>query len=249
MAFSQIPIQKVWAEDTANKSSFTQDEIGSGIVYAANVVSNQLNGVSNQVYLALQFLQHTGGMYNALIPYTNPDVVGLITYNGGIYKVNYYLRKTTNPSSTTNNPPITGATISTVNGIDVYSGGSANSDWQNLEEDVYNFYVKYPYADPAGTIQNQTIAYPGIVSSISAVLLTDATGADFIVNVLNNGNVVKKNTDTYTFADVTNTSTVKTDSNTNTTLVTGQALGVSIQQVGSSVVGQDLLIQVRSIRT
>lgn len=109
--------------------------------------------------------------------------------------------------------------------------------------DVYNFYVKYPYVD-ANTAQEQIIARSGSITSIKAMLGTDATGAAFILDVVNNGSVVKKLGDTYTFADITNTLTTKTDADTAIAMTAGQILAIRVNQVGSTVVGQDLKIQV-----
>lgn len=245
MALAQNPILKYWAEDSANVKSLTQSDIGNGIVLQSDIYSNEVNAAEQYVWQAVQYLQHTGGLYSPLIPYLNPDVASLITYNNGIYNINKYLRLTTNPSNTTNNPPLTGATITTTNGISVYAEGSVNTDWQILKEfDIYNFYVKYPYVDATGTIQEQLIANNGTIQRIDAILGTDATGAAFICDILNNGSTVKKNTDTYTFSDITNTITNKTDANTAIAATSGQYLAVRIHQIGSTIAGQDLRIQV-----
>lgn len=114
--------------------------------------------------------------------------------------------------------------------------------------DVYNFYVKYPSADAAGTIQQQLIYASGSITKIRAILGTDATGAAFVLNVLNNGNLVKKTGDTYTFADITNSITNKTDADLNIACTAAQYLAISIQQVGSTITGQDLMIQVEVTR-
>lgn len=128
--------------------------------------------------------------------------------------------------------------------IKAYSDASSTTAANNLAavKDIYNFYIKYPYVDAAGTIQEQLIARTGTLDSIKAILGTDATGAAFILDVLNNGTVIKRTGDTYTFADITNTITVKTDHDA-TTLTANQYIGIRIHQVGSSVVGQDLRIQ------
>ena len=141
MALVQNPILKYWAEDSANVKSLTQSDIGAGIVLQSDIYSNEVNAATQSVWQAVQYLQHTGGLYNAVIPYTNPDVVSIITYNGGIYGIGQYVRLTTNPGSTTNNPPITGATISTVNGVDVYAGGVSNSDWYLTSSPVYDLII------------------------------------------------------------------------------------------------------------
>lgn len=110
--------------------------------------------------------------------------------------------------------------------------------------DCYNFYIKYPYADAAGTIQEQLIARSGVIEEIKAILGVDATGATFTVDLLNNGTVVKKSTDTYTFSDVTGTLNTKTDSDTATIVSFGNYLAVRIHQIGSAISGQDLRVQV-----
>jgi hypothetical protein len=110
--------------------------------------------------------------------------------------------------------------------------------------DIYNFYIKYPYADDEGTIQEQLIANDGTITKISAILGTDATGSAFIVDILNNGDLVKKDGDTYTLADITDSITNKTDADLNIDCTTKEYLAIRIIQVGSTISGQDLRIQI-----
>lgn len=118
-----------------------------------------------------------------------------------------------------------------------------------VEVDVYNFYVKYPYVNITDVIQQQMIGFAGNITEIKAKLGTDATGANFIVNILNNGNLVKKSGDTYTFSDISDSLTTKIDADTNIACTAGQMLGLRIMQVGSTINGQDLNIQIKVTRS
>lgn len=130
MTWNFTPILKVWAQDAANVDTFTQTQIGNGIIFGSNLTSSLHNGVDQLEFYALQYLQHTTGLYNPTIPYTNPDVVKVITNNNNVYDILTFVRTTNNPGSTTGNPPLIGATVTTVNGIDIYNGGTVNTDWQ-----------------------------------------------------------------------------------------------------------------------
>ncbi|WP_157149892.1 hypothetical protein, partial [Brachyspira pilosicoli] len=51
------------------------------------------------------------------------------------YSIWQFRRNSNNPQVLNNNPPITGASITTINGIDIYKGGTLNTDWDKLTED------------------------------------------------------------------------------------------------------------------
>lgn len=130
------------------------------------------------------------------------------------------------------------ATIITQNGIVV--------DMDAMQYDVYNFYVKYPYAT-SGTesVQEQFIANNGNIVSVKAQLGEDATGQLFVMNVLNDGtDIVKVAADTYTFLDVTDTISINANVDTNIHVTANNFLGLQVIQVGSTANGQDLKVQV-----
>ncbi len=138
MALTLSEILKVWAADSVNVSSPTQGEIGDGLIFGSNIVSNNPNAAYQLVWLASQYLQRTAGLYSPLIPYIYPNQATIIQFVGGEYFARKFIRTTANPGDTTNNPPITGASLATTDGITVYSGGSDNSDWSMLSIDHDN---------------------------------------------------------------------------------------------------------------
>jgi len=138
MTLNLSPILKVWAADSSNVSSLTQGQIGAGIVLNSSVVSDDPNAALQIAYEAAQYLQQTAGLYSALIPYAYPAQATIIQYVNSEYFVRRFIRLTSNPASTTNNPPITGASIVTTNGIDVYSGGTDNTDWVEITSKLIN---------------------------------------------------------------------------------------------------------------
>ena len=132
MTLGLNPILKVWAGDSSNVSSPTQTDIGKGILLNSSVVSDDPNFALQYVWAAAQYLQQTAGLYSALIPYAYPAQATVVQYVNSQYYARRFIRLTSNPTNTTNNPPITGASIVATNGIDVYSGGTDNTDWQEI---------------------------------------------------------------------------------------------------------------------
>ncbi|MDA0072975.1 hypothetical protein OFT50_12970 [Brachyspira hyodysenteriae] len=84
---------------------------------------------------AVQFLQFTGGLYSEEADYDEGNITSLVIKNGEDYSIWQFRRNANNPQVLNNNPPISGASITTVNGVDAYEGGSLNTDWDKLTED------------------------------------------------------------------------------------------------------------------
>ena len=190
MTLNLSPILKVWAADSSNVSSLTQGQIGAGIVLNSSVVSDDPNAALQIAYEAAQYLQQTAGLYSALIPYAYPAQATIIQYVNSEYFVRRFIRLTSNPTSTTNNPPITGASIVTTNGIDVYSGGTDNTDWVEITSKLINALTVN-----GGTIDNTVIGEttPSTGRFTTVLAGTDANFTDFPAAhaVISNGNTGK----------------------------------------------------------
>lgn len=124
MATDNQIINKVWSEDTTNKASFTEDEVGAGIVYQGPIVSSQLNGLGNLTTKALKYLQRTGGYWNAAMSYTAGDFVNILQYqkSGTLTLTTYRCVK-----ANTNQPPYTGTKQGTGDTPLFLYGGAVNS--------------------------------------------------------------------------------------------------------------------------
>ncbi len=70
------PIKNIWASNTTNiEPSSTADT--QGILYGADIVSNQLNGALNTLSNQVAFNQYNGGQYNSDLSYNVGNVVSL----------------------------------------------------------------------------------------------------------------------------------------------------------------------------
>lgn len=123
------------AGDTSNILIPDSSGIKSGVVFKSNINSNILNGYYNLLSKAIQYLQFTCGLYNQEAYYNEGNIASLIIKNGNNYSIWQFRRNSNNPQVLNNNPPITGASITTINGIDIYEGGTLNTDWDKLTED------------------------------------------------------------------------------------------------------------------
>jgi len=130
-----------------------------------------------------------------------------------------------------------------VNSNIVFNDGSSKITAKYDDIDTYNFYIKYPYVQE--NIQQQFIASPGTVISTSAKTDVAASGNNLIVDVTINNDRLNEIGDLYTFPDITNAVTTKTDFVSGDSVVLNDALGISIIQTGSIVSGQDLKIGVK----
>ena len=114
-SIDNAPIIKAWAEDTSNKDAPSQTAIGTGIEYAAPLVSSEPNGALYLIFKAAKYLQRTGGMYGATIPYILGQSCSLLCKMSDRYEIRRFI--CTSATDITNTPPLSGATITTVNGV------------------------------------------------------------------------------------------------------------------------------------
>lgn len=123
------------AGDTSNILIPDNSAIKKGIVFKSNIDSNVLNGFYNILSKAIQYLQFTGGLYSKEADYNEGNIASLVIKDSENYSIWQFRRNSNNPQVLNNNPPITGASITAVNGIDIYEGGTLNTDWDKLTED------------------------------------------------------------------------------------------------------------------
>ena len=123
------------AGDTSNILIPDNSAIKKGIVFKSNIDSNVLNGFYNILSKAIQYLQFTGGLYSKEADYNEGNIASLVIKDSENYSIWQFRRNSNNPQVLNNNPPITGASITTINGIDIYKGGTLNTDWDKLTED------------------------------------------------------------------------------------------------------------------
>ncbi|WIH89338.1 hypothetical protein NEI02_06420 [Brachyspira pilosicoli] len=123
------------AGDTSNILIPDNSAIKKGIVFKSNIDSNVLNGFYNILSKAIQYLQFTGGLYSKEADYNEGNIASLVIKDSENYSIWQFRRNSNNPQVLNNNPPITGASITTINGIDIYEGGTLNTDWDKLTED------------------------------------------------------------------------------------------------------------------
>lgn len=125
------------AGDTSNILIPDNSAIKKGIVFKSNINSNILNGYYNLLSKAIQYLQFTCGLYNQEADYNEGNIASLVIKDSENYSIWQFRRNSNNPQVLNNNPPITGASITTINGIDIYKGGTLNTDWDKLTQN-YN---------------------------------------------------------------------------------------------------------------
>lgn len=136
----QEPILKVWAEDTTYYNEPSQTEIGAAddILPNYSIDAEPVNGALRIVYLAIQFLQRTGGLYKSTIPYIAGQSCSLVRKINSEFRISTFICKAT--SEITATPPLTGATIVTTNGVDVYTDGTVDTtNWEENFPDVLGF--------------------------------------------------------------------------------------------------------------
>lgn len=165
------PIIKSWGEDTSNKDAPSQTSIGEGINYAANITSSEPNGAHFIAYEAVKNLQRTGGDYGATIPYSAGQSCQVLVQNGGYYAVKRFIF--IGASESIGNAPYADATVTTLNGRSVYSGGTINTTYWLPADSVDGY-------DPAIT------TYTDASTSVAALAAVNykQTGRQY-VNVTN----------------------------------------------------------------
>lgn len=131
------PIKNIWASDTTNiEPSSTADT--QGILYGAEIVSNQLNGALNTLSNQVAFNQYNGGQYNSELSYNVGNVVSLYyraTSNDSYVKSFFKCINDNGGNGITNTNPINGGNVSLESGIVFVTGGSVNTtNWSLLEK-------------------------------------------------------------------------------------------------------------------
>ena len=101
------------AGDTSNILIPDSSAINNGIAFKSNINSNVLNGFYNILSEAIQYLQFTVGLYNQEADYNEGNIASLVIKNSENYSIWQFRRNSNNPQVLNNNPPITGASITT----------------------------------------------------------------------------------------------------------------------------------------
>lgn len=130
------PIQNIWASNTTNiEPSSTADN--QGILYGADIVSNQLNGALNTLSNQVAFTQYNGGQYSADLTYNVGNVVSVYYRKSNGMNYSQALFKCVNDNGGNGIKgvaPINNGTNNNENGITYITGGSINTaNWQALQ--------------------------------------------------------------------------------------------------------------------
>lgn len=133
------PLLSQWASNTNNRIQVDASTRENGIMYKGPIVSNQLNGMAYDIYSSVIYNQFTGGAYN-----------NALTYNEGQYCTIYWKPTASqqgkflkcicinkSEEGITAVPPIKGAAITTLNGVDTFNGGE-------LDKNNWTFFEEYP---------------------------------------------------------------------------------------------------------
>ena len=161
--------------------------IASGIEFKSNINSNVLNGYYNLLSEAVQYLQFTGGLYDESADYGEGNIASLVIKNGTDYSIWQFRRNANNPSVLNNNPPISRASITTVNGVDAYEGGTLNTDWDKLTED-------YAIEATANTVMGRDSEGASNVNMPSSVTNTSIVNNQYLQQQLQAGLSTKQDT-------------------------------------------------------
>ena len=159
--------------------------IASGIVFKSNVNSNVLNGFYNSLSESVQYLQFTGGLYDDNADYTEGNIASLVIKNGTDYSIWQFRRNSNNPRVLNNNPPISGASINRVNGVDAYEGGTLNTDWDKLTED-------YAIEATANTVMGRDSEGASNVNMPSSITNTSIVNNEYLQQELQSGLATKQ---------------------------------------------------------
>lgn len=123
------PINTVWAEQTPNTVTQTDDMRRVGIEFQSLIVSNQLNSAFKTISEAVRWIQASGGMWQPNFNYSVGNLVSVIVTlpNGnGLYECQWFRCVADN----TNTHPYNVATPITQNGVTIYSvSGAVNPAW------------------------------------------------------------------------------------------------------------------------
>lgn len=173
------------AGDTSNILIPDNSAIKKGVVFKSNIDSNVLNGFYNILSKAIQYLQFTGGLYDESADYGEGNIASLVIKNGTDYSIWQFRRNANNPSVLNNNPPISGASITTVNGVDAYEGGTLNTDWDKLTED-------YAIEATANTVMGRDSEGASNVNMPSSITNTSIVNNQYLQQQLQAGLSIKQ---------------------------------------------------------
>lgn len=128
------PITTIWASATSNTVTFSTSEIGAGIVYEGNIVSNQLNGVAQFITTAIRHTQTTGELWDKNQTYNPSQYCSQLVSTNGIVKISYF--QNTSVSNLTGDAPLTGTTASNQNDVQVLNDDSSltfnSTNWSKV---------------------------------------------------------------------------------------------------------------------
>ncbi|GAA7926815.1 hypothetical protein HpBT060_14820 [Helicobacter pylori] len=131
------PIQNIWASKTANIEASSSAD-AQGILYGAEIISNQLNGALNTLSNQVAFNQYNGGQYNQTLSYNVGNVVSLYyraSESVSYVKTFFKCINDNGGNGITNISPINGGNSSVESGITFVTGGSFNTtNWSVLEK-------------------------------------------------------------------------------------------------------------------
>lgn len=215
------------AGDTSNILIPDSSAIKSGIAFKSNINSNVLNGFYNILSEAIQYLQFTVGLYNKEANYNEGNIASLVIKDSENYSIWQFRRNSNNPQVLNNNPPITGASIITVNGIDIYEGGTLNTDWDKLTQN-------YDVEATPNTVMIRDEEGASNVNMPANIKNTTAVNNEYLEEQLQSGLSTKQDKLTAgTNVEITedNIINVKGDVATDANLVTqtNEALGANVQ--------------------
>lgn len=128
-------INTLWSGLSTNRLSFSEEEIGAGILYKGAVVSNQLNGIAYNLYDMLDFVQRTGGFYNAAKKYHLNNVVSILRKDlSGPLRMEQYLCVADVEGGIVNKPPILRAAYDPNAKVPIFEGGAIDTaNWQRCD--------------------------------------------------------------------------------------------------------------------
>ena len=215
------------AGDTSNILIPDSSGIKSGVVFKSNINSNVLNGFHNILSKAIQYLQFTCGLYSKEADYNEGNIASLVIKDSENYSIWQFRRNSNNPQVLNNNPPITGASITAVNGIDIYEGGTLNTDWDKLTQN-------YNVEAISNTVMIRDEEGASNVNMPSNIENTTVVNNEYLEEQLQSGLSTKQNKLTAgTNVEITedNVINVKGDVATDANLVTqtNEALGENVQ--------------------
>lgn len=132
MQVKNTTFNNIIASGTDNVVIPTAEQEKTGIVYKSYLNSNVPNGFFYNLSEAIQYLQFTSGLYDASANYSEGNISKILYKDASGYQLRSFRRNNKNSSVVKGNPPILNAVIETTNGIDCYSDGTANENWDEI---------------------------------------------------------------------------------------------------------------------